>query len=1463
MGQREDSVDTGTEPVPEEPVAKKEIEIASPGTIFGYSFDAIVRAQDKGSLNKTVPPVDHEKAAKQILSDAKKFGIPVAKEVVESYGLTLPGYVLKGDIFVPEESVQETAESEQVPAADVNETPSGEPQTPEQQVQDIEATAFEGQPPGIPPVEPPGYVGTPDGDHVSNMHAFIDDARARRGLPPLMSKPQLSDADAWSDALAAEQAHRQAGKPGRAGTDLFNRLLSEPPRALDKLEKALLLHELLFTEGAVDAAYHNLNNLPAEAPAETRKNAQAEAAAAQENYDLLTDYIRAVGTASGISLQAQKMIVNRDFTLARVVNERKAAKNLKSDKPVEWSAEDQKNAEEWYKKYQAAKARVDALEAANSEQATLIEQLTTDVEQAQKKADAAARQPALRQRIKAKLAPAAEAARARIEERRKKPPGGPDIEVMYSGPAPELIEDLRDYAIVLAEKLVDGTFDLAKATQLLVSELGEKFSEFGEWVFGEAQRVYRETVTSVSGDGAATPQEVVDAIDAEAPVDRSDVWALARAHVIAGARGEQVLDNVARDLSAIFPDLTREKVAELFTDYGKVAYPSQNETAKELQRVKSLERIGLKLKDVRAGKMPKRTGFQRGDQDVEVRELEKQFREEYRQLEERMRAQGIPFEDNERRLKSALGAVKRRMLNEIEEIERALASMTPRTEVVRTPVEPDAEAVNLRSRLEGLRQQYAETFGSGTTEEKKIAAVEKYLDRAIAEEEQMLRDGILAKIKGQPVTSPDIEAKRERLAQMRQHRRDLFAAANPQIPLDQAKKRTQDAIDRLQDLIARNDVRVTKRKQAITPDEELAALIDVREALADQVMEMRRALPLTPAQQAAKEKRMLEAAQRTLDAVQQKLDTNDLAVKAPTPAAVPWAVEQVRNQIKVLNKQLDLRRKEAKVGPYSDAAREARFLGSVKKRMDELQRQIREKDFKKKPAPVPVDSPAANQARFDLEKLVFEHAEAKMDYAYRSAPRGERILQKIKSIAAGQKLVTLGGDWGILLRNLGGATMVTAANDLLKLAPGSAGAKARARESQLLRLLKRGVEAAFSPVKENANYEKLVKRPNAGWDKTAGIKFASPFDAQTVNTEDLPAANLVEKWPWWVWPTVAAGGVALTAMNPALAAAVGMSWVKAAGLIGVAAFQKPLLQAIDRAQRAMTNEARAMLFDLYIDNAPAGVSVQDAQAFAHSIMVATGRGQARKAVGGILPTVEKMMPGMNAIALAPRYYLSRVLTLTMQPLYSGPMSRQTRAAIAANYAKAATVRGGMLMVLLLAFGKADDDDPEDTGVVLNPDSKDFLRVRISPTLKLDVMSGLNQWFTTGLRAVTGRVQDQKSGELKVYTPDEKGRDLMNFIGGKSNMLLRYTYETWKGEYFGGKPVTWGTALQEATSMIIIDDLAKIYEGNDPATATAVAALLLSGANVTAGDIETEKEKWAELRDMKEQQRRDRELELNQ
>jgi hypothetical protein len=866
---------------------------------------------------------------------------------------------------------------------------------------------------------------------------------------------------------------------------------------------------------------------------------------------------------------------------------------------------------------------------------------------------------------------------------------------------------------------VDRELSLPDFTSRLIDTFGDFAEPLAGHVFNKANEIYLEASESLeSGTATRNPsrQEVLDGITPEGDTpSREDIWALARAHVVAGLRGNKVLNAVFDDLAPLFPGLTREQVATDFTGYGKVTLPSDKEVPKELNRIRSLERIALKILDVKSGKPPKKTGSQRGEQDVEIRELEKEFRK-------LLKESGIRVTDPARQIKSTLGAIKRRMQNEIEELQRALDSGKRRAENSPVPVEYDEEAETLKEQLDQLRKDYEEAFGDKKlSEEDRIKIAEKSLERRIKTAEELKAAGLTSR----PRTT-------------------FSSAWSPNIS----------------DLNAR------------------------------------------------------------LKGIQ------------------------------------DARKEMARESGATDAARLARQLASIKNRKVELERRMREKDFSPKAKPTPLKNSELVKARFELEKLKAAYNEMLIEHAITNANFSKKLAYNIRSGGNLLKVTTLGGDFGVLFRNLGGATMASITEDMKKLLPGARGAEARANESAFLSMLKQGARAFGSAEYEAALFDEIMHRPNAAYDQAYGLKFASPFDSARISTEDIPAANLLDKIPWWIWPTLAGAKIAWIASNPVLAAAVGLSGAKIAGLLGVSVAQKPLLQALDRAQRAMTNHARATLMDAMIASMPdETVSMDDGKALAKAVMIGTGRGAVR--------SLESFMPALQTMTLAMRFYLSRVQALSVYPLWSGPMSADARKQIAGFYGKSVTGRAAIYALLALAFGKADDDDPEDTGVVLNPWSKDFGKVRISKNLMVDVGSGLQQFAGAFYRSVRGGVQDREAGEIKVYTPQEKANDMLRFLGTKRALTVGFLWDTWKGEYYGGKPRTIVTALDEVTSMIILNDMYQVYEEGGPVGGTLAAILMMAGGGVTVGSFEEEKAKWAALRNEKEIERQERGERLNQ
>ena len=746
-----------------------------------------------------------------------------------------------------------------------------------------------------------------------------------------------------------------------------------------------------------------------------------------------------------------------------------------------------------------------------------------------------------------------------------------------------------DLAAIIAARLVEEDLDLADATVEMIREFGEGIAYHVEQAYGMAKQLLADTRTGVEGEGHQSAEAILASLGQDIDLTKQDVWDLARAHVIAGKRGSDVLDAVTDDLQPLYEGLTRDDVATLFTDYGKVSYPDPGEIPQTLNRLRLLERAALKLIDTAktlaalsrgaaevVGLMPKRTGFQRGVMDesspeakkqlAKIRQDEKRVRKEMREIEDKMREEGIEVPDDGRRLKTQLEATKRRMANEIEEIEQALTPpLTPRVRVTRGGVTFDEDATKLRAELERLREDYREAFKTETTEEQKIqtaikgldrriaeveqmlkdgtpsrakakpvtspeieerretlkelnqkrkelrdaldgkkelspeelareaaskvagrwidklskaqsdtitwskraevnpmsdliaahikspvadfetqatalgatpeqaqslkklaetershielvkqarvakavtpeqraAIAEKSLDRRIAEEESMLKEGILTRPKNEPITSPALEAKRNRLAELRQRRRDLYEAAHPgETALEQAKAATLKAIARMEEMLRTGDV-AAKRREQVTPDEHLESLLAVRNALADEVAERRRALPKTPAQERAEVERALRQSEATLAKLEAKLAAGDLSVKTtlPTLAASNPAVQKVRNHIKELNKELARQRRAAKPKKDPMVVRLERYIRDMAKRREMLKERVRTGNtspLRKKTEPL--RQKEARDAKYAYEDAKKEFNEMVFEETLKNMGTRERFLRNTQDI---------------------------------------------------------------------------------------------------------------------------------------------------------------------------------------------------------------------------------------------------------------------------------------------------------------------------------------------------------------------------------------------------------------------------------------------------------------------------------
>lgn len=130
-----------------------------------------------------------------------------------------------------------------------------------------------------------------------------------------------------------------------------------------------------------------------------------------------------------------------------------------------------------------------------------------------------------------------------------------------------------------------------------------------------------------------------------------------------------------------------------------------------------------------------RTGTKKDDPSDELRALRKK-------RDDLAKSLGYVPRDPETQLSSAQTAAKKRMANEIRDLEAAIASGTPRVRV-RRGVEYTPEMQETKAKLDALRKAYAETFGQERTPEERMKAVIRDLDRRIALERDYINRGII------------------------------------------------------------------------------------------------------------------------------------------------------------------------------------------------------------------------------------------------------------------------------------------------------------------------------------------------------------------------------------------------------------------------------------------------------------------------------------------------------------------------------------------------------------------------------------------------------------------------------------------------------------------------------------------------------------------------------------------------
>jgi hypothetical protein len=207
-----------------------------------------------------------------------------------------------------------------------------------------------------------------------------------------------------------------------------------------------------------------------------------------------------------------------------------------------------------------------------------------------------------------------------------------------------------------------------------------------------------------------------------------------------------LVDAVYEVVKKDVPNVTKREVRDAITGYGKTSQLDKSDVATQLRKMKRIGRILSALEDVANKKRPLRSGRQRDNLDAAERALNKRLREEMKTL---------PVDDElqENQLKTALDAMKARLRNRIEDLEREIAEKKKTVKKGRK-IEEDQEVIELRKRVDELKKEHDKVFDNKEERERRrLELAKKNTTRRIQQLINKIKAGDYSKEKRKPLVA--------------------------------------------------------------------------------------------------------------------------------------------------------------------------------------------------------------------------------------------------------------------------------------------------------------------------------------------------------------------------------------------------------------------------------------------------------------------------------------------------------------------------------------------------------------------------------------------------------------------------------------------------------------------------------------------------------------------------------------
>lgn len=935
-----------------------------------------------------------------------------------------------------------------------------------------------------PPVEPPKAASEsaepmPEGA-TSIKNAQVDQERAKRGMPAAMEPLKRTFQNTWDMAMREIEA-----TPGRQ--DGLIAELEKKPRAINDIEDALLLHRQVELQEAYDKAAKDMADAHDSGDSAKLEDAKSRLGFATDALYKVYEIGKRAGTETGRGLQARKMLAKLDYTLASMLNRKRASKGGEKLSPEE-AAEVKEQSEQIQKTDTAFEERKAELEAEHSGKG--VDEVIKSASEPVKEDPAVT---PLVERITAYLDSRANAARIRLRSKIKQANTGVDVTI------------LADVVDIAASKLAKKGVEFASWSAEMIRDFGEGIRDYLQPAWQQASQQIDKAVEAVIEPAKRTKAKraVKAPIDEAARVSKIDaaigeqvkdgdtieqlggfVRRLAESFVKQGVKErEPLIDAVHGVLEKHFPGITRREAMDAISGYGKFTPLSKDPVKVQLRDLSGQMQQVAKLEDIRAKVPLQKTGKEQRQKSREEARLE-------REVEEAKKRFGVVVTDPETQLKSTMDGVKTRLRNQIRDITYEIE--TGNVSGAKEPILLDSEATALRALRDRLRSTLKEIEGpKEMSKDQRVKASERALEDSIATYEQRIRDNELATPrKGKTeVTSPRIEelkVQRDALkAQLEELRTNDSALAE-----ERKAERIVKSIEQAEKELAGG---TSEKAKAQGPETALVA--EAREQLAGLREQIRNRNASSPEAIAKKQDAAERALEKSIEDMDRRIQQEDFAAKKTNTTPDSPKMEQLKAERAAMRKLY----MELKDAGKPKLTREEIAMKALKSRLASQTADLRSRasrgDFekaKREPLDITKDKDAMRlkaentKAKEEFEEGRMKDEWARMGKLEKAYAIGKETLNLPRAILSSMDVSGFGRQGGFL----------AAAHPSI--------AKNAAKEMFL---------ALKSEKDFRRNYEEIVNRNNAPLYERSGLYIAPISETKLGKMEEAIMSKFADKIP--------------------------------------------------------------------------------------------------------------------------------------------------------------------------------------------------------------------------------------------------------------------------------------------------------------------------------------------------------------